>query len=475
LEQDVLTESFRIEYDTMGSVKVPASAYYGAQTQRALDNFQISGMVFSRRFIRALGIIKKASAEVNVQLGLLDEKRGKGVAHAAQEVVDGKLDAEFLVDIFQTGSGTSTNMNANEVIANRAAELLGGARGDKTLVHPNDDVNMSQSSNDVFPTAIHVAAIEAVVSHLLPALKKLHLAFEKKAQEFVDVVKPGRTHLQDAVPITLGQEFSGYASMISHGIERIEKAKLSLLELPIGGTAIGTGLNAPAGFGESVVNRINDITGLGFCASKNRFEALQNRDAAVEASGALRSVAVSLMKIADDLRLLSSGPATGLGEIELPAVQPGSSIMPGKVNPVIPEAVGMVCAQVIGNDLTITIAGRSGTLELNTMMPLIAFNLLQSIEIEANAAEVFAEKCVAGIAADLNRCLELAERSPALATVIAPSVGYDRAAKIVKRATEEKKTIRKVMIEEGIPREEIEKILDLKKMTEGGRVARKTS
>jgi len=455
----------------MGSVKVPASAYYGAQTQRALENFQISDLVFPRRFIRALGIVKKASAEVNMQLGLLDEKRGKAIAQAAQEVIDGKLDQEFVVDVFQTGSGTSTNMNANEVIANRAAELLAGARGDKALVHPNDHVNMSQSSNDIFPTAIHVAATDAIVTHLLPALKKLHLALENKAQEFVDVVKPGRTHLQDAVPVTLGQEFSGYASMISHGIERVEKAKASLLELATGGTAVGTGLNAPPDFGRLVVERINAVTGLAFCVSKNRFEALQSRDAAVEASGATRSVAVSLMKIANDLRLLSSGPLTGLGEIELPAVQPGSSIMPRKVNPVIPESVNMVCAQVIGNDLAITIAGQSGTLELNTMMPLIAFNLLQSIEIEANAGEIFADKCVAGIVANRKRCMELAERSYALATAIAPSLGYDRAANMVRRAREENKTIREVMIEEGIRKEQVDRILDLEKMTKGGRLS----
>jgi fumarate hydratase class II len=457
----------------MGSVKVPASAYYGAETQRAVENFRISGLVFPRRFIRALGIVKKASAEVNIKLGLLDDQKGRSIAQAAQEVIDGKLDREFVVDIFQTGSGTSTNMNANEVMANRAAELLGGARGAKKLVHPNDHVNMSQSSNDVFPTSIHVAAAETLAARLLPALKKLLTALEDKAQEFADVVKPGRTHLQDAVPITLGQEFSGYASMVSHGIERVEKAKLSLLELPIGGTAVGTGLNAPPDFGKLVVQKINEITGLEFCPSKNRFEALQSRDAAVEASGALRSVAISLMKIANDLRLLSSGPLTGLAEIKLPAVQPGSSIMPGKVNPVVPESVNMVCAQVIGNDLSIAIAGQSGTLELNTMMPLIAFNLLQSMEIEANATEMLADRCVAGIKADRKRCMELAERSYALTTAIAPSVGYERAAMMVKRAREEKKTIREVMIEEGIPREEVDRILNLERMTKGGRLAQK--
>ena len=468
-------ESSRVEHDTMGNVAVPASAYYGAQTQRALDNFRISGLVFPRRFIRALGIVKEAAAYVNIQLGLLDEKKGKAIGQAAQEVTDGKLDPQFIVDVFQTGSGTSTNMNANEVIANRAIELLGGNRGDKEVVHPNDQVNMSQSSNDVFPTAIHISAVEAIVTDLLPALKKLVLALEKKADEFSDVVKPGRTHLQDAVPVTLGQEFSGYASMIAHGVERIENARSSLLELPIGGTAVGTGLNADPDFGELVVQRINEMTGLEFCPSKNKFEALQNRDAAVETSGALRSVAVSLMKISNDLRLLSSGPEAGLGEIELPALQPGSSIMPGKVNPVVPESVSMVCAQVIGNDLAITIAGQSGILELNVMMPLIAFNLLQSIEIMTNAARLLAEKCIGGIKANRARCEELAEKSYALATAIAPSIGYDRAAQIVKKAQSENKTIREAMLEDGIPKDEVDRILDLKRMTQGGKLQNKRS
>jgi len=456
----------------MGSVKVPATAYYGAQTQRAVENFQISGMVFPRRFIRALGIVKKTSAIVNMELGLLDEKTGSVIVAAAQEVVDGKFDHQFILDIFQTGSGTSTNMNANEVIANRAIELLGGTRGDKRLVHPNDHVNMSQSTNDAFPTAIHIATLEALVTDLLPALKSLLLALENKAAEFTDVVKSGRTHLQDAVPMTLGQEFSGYASLISHGIERIEKAKTSLLELPIGGTAVGTGLNAHPDFGRLVVARINEITGFAFRTSKNRFEALQGADAAVEASGALRSVAVSLMKIANDLRLLSSGPTTGLAEIQLPAVQPGSSIMPGKVNPVILEAVNMVSTQVLGNDLAITLAGQSGLLELNTMMPLIAFDLLQSIAIEARAAGLLADNCVNGIIADRKRCLEYAERSYGLATAIAPSIGYDRAAKLVQKAREESKSIRQVMVEEGISREQVDRILDLEKLTKGGRLSR---
>jgi fumarate hydratase class II len=459
----------------MGSVTVPASAYYGAQTQRALDNFRISGLVFPRRFIRALGTIKEAAAYVNIQLGLLDKKKGKAISQAAHEVTDGKLDPQFVVDIFQTGSGTSTNMNANEVIANRAIELLGGNRGDKQVVHPNDHVNMSQSSNDVFPTAIHISAVEAIVVDLLPALKKLVRALEEKADEFSDVVKPGRTHLQDAVPVTLGQEFSGYASMIAHGIERIEKAKSSLLELPIGGTAVGTGLNADPDFGGLAVRRINEMTLLEFCPSKNKFEALQNRDAAVETSGALRSVAVSLMKISNDLRLLSSGPEAGLGEIELPALQPGSSIMPGKVNPVVPESVSMVCAQVIGNDLAITIAGQSGILELNVMMPLIAFNLLQSIEIMTKAARLLAEKCIAGIKANRARCEELAEKSYALAAAITPSIGYDRAAQIVKKAQSENKTIREAMLEDGIPKDEVDRILDLKRMTQGVKLQNKRS
>jgi fumarate hydratase class II len=328
---------------------------------------------------------------------------------------------------------------------------------------------MSQSSNDVFPTAIHISATEALVTDLLPAIEKLASALEKKSEEFADAVKPGRTHLQDAVPITLGQEFSGYASMVAHNIERIEKAKTSLLELPIGGTAIGTGLNAHPDFGKLVVWRINEITRMEFRLSENKFEALQNRDAAVEVSGALRSVAVSLMKTANDLRLLSSGPEAGFGEIELPAIQPGSSIMPGKINPVVPEAVNMVCAQVIGNDLTITIAGQSGTLELNTMMPLIAFSLLQSIQIETSVIRLLAEKCIFGIRANRSKCEELAEKSYALATAIAPSIGYDRAAQLVKKAREENRTIREVMMEEGIPSKEVDRILNLKKMTTGGR------
>ncbi len=457
--------AFRVERDSMGEVKVLAEAYYGAQTQRALENFQISTLTFPKRFIKAFGIVKLAAARANVKLGLLDRRVGDAIAQAAQELINGEFDDEFPLDVFQTGSGTSTNMNVNEVIANRAVELLGGRRGEKGLVHPNDHVNMAQSTNDVFPTAIHVAAVEALERELLPALGKLAAASDQKAREFSDVVKPGRTHLQDAVPVTLGQEFSGYASMVEHGISRVRNASVSLRELAIGGTAVGTGLNADPRFAEFAVAEINALTGLGFRRAENTFEALQGRDAAVEASGALRSVAVSLMKIANDLRLLSSGPRTGLAEIELPALQPGSSIMPGKVNPVIPEAVCMVAAQVIGNDVAITVAGQSGQLELNVMMPLIAYDLLQSIELEANAAKALAEKCIEGTKADEERCRRLAERSLALITAIAPRIGYDRAAEIAKEAAESDKSVREMILEKGLmSEEEVAKALDLRRL-----------
>ncbi len=463
---------FRTEKDPLGEVQIPAGAYYGAQTKRALDNFPISGIRFQRRFIRALGIIKLSAAKANVELGLLDRKKGEAIAKAAQEVFEGKLDDQFPLDIFQTGSGTSTNMNANEVIANRAIEILGGKRGDKSLVHPNDHVNMCQSSNDVFPTAIHIAALEAIETLLIPALRSLRRALDAKAKEFKDVVKASRTHLQDAIPITLGQEFSGYAAMISNGIRRLDKVKESLSEVPLGGTAVGTGLNAHPKFAETALKHVKEITKLSFKKARNTFEAMQSKDSTVEASGAIRTVAVSLMKIANDLRLLSSGPFTGLGEIELPAVQPGSSIMPGKVNPVIPEAVNMVAAQIFGNDVTITIAGQSGQLELNIMMPVLAYNLIQSIELESNAARVLAEKCVRGITADATRLRKYAESSLALITAIAPSIGYDKAAKVARKAVRERKTIPQIIIEEGIlSKEKLAKILDVKKLTQGGRVA----
>ncbi|HXQ24223.1 MAG TPA: class II fumarate hydratase [Candidatus Acidoferrales bacterium] len=460
---------FRIERDSMGEMQVPANAYYGASTARAVENFPISGLRFSRRFIQALGRIKAAGARANLQLKLLDERRGKAIEAAALEVAAGKFDAEFVVDIFQTGSGTSTNMNANEVIATRAIEILGGQRGDRNLVHPNDHVNMGQSTNDIFPTAIHVAAMDAVENHALPALRQLATAFQTKADEFADVVKAGRTHLQDAVPVTLGQEFSGYASVIRHAVARLESGRSHLAELAVGGTALGTGLNAHPEFGARVVAELRVLTGHLFRRAENAFEAMQNRDACVELSGALKTVAVGLMKIANDLRLLTSGPRTGFNEIELPATQPGSSIMPGKVNPVIPEAVNMVAAHIIGNDAAVTVAGMNGNLDLNVMMPVIAHNLLESLELLGNAATVLTEKCVRGIVANVAQCRAYGERTASLVTAVAPILGYDVAAKIFKKALAEDKPMRQAILDEGlIPKEQLDQILDLKKLTEGG-------
>jgi fumarate hydratase class II len=466
----VTVEDYRIEKDTMGEVKVPNSAYYGAETQRAIQNFPISGLRLPREFIRAMAIIKLSAAKANMQLGLLDRTKGEAIVSAAKEVMEGALYDQFAVDVFQTGSGTSTNMNLNEVLANRAIELLGGKRGDKKIVHPNDHVNMCQSTNDVFPSAIHVSAVEAIGRKLIPALRVLADALEKKTREFEDHVKAGRTHLQDAVPITLGQEFSGYASMIRHAITRAEQARDTLLELPLGGTAVGTGLNAHPKYAELAINEINRLTDFSFRKAENTFEAMQSKDACVEASGLLKAIATSLMKISNDLRLLNSGPRTALGEIDLPAMEPGSSIMPGKVNPVIPEALGLVAAQVYGNDTAIVTCGALGQLELNVMMPVIAYDLLQSIEILANGSRILGEKCVAGIIADKKRLHEYAERTLMMVTRLTPIIGYDNAAKIAKRAMNENKSLREVVLEEGVlPREKLDEILDLKKMTKGGR------
>ncbi len=465
-----MADEFRIEKDSMGEMRVPANAYYAAQTARALENFPISGLRFSRRFIAALGYIKLAAARANVKLQLLDPRRGQAIEQAALEVAEGRFDSEFVVDVFQTGSGTSTNMNANEVIANRAIELLGGMRGDKNLVHPNDHVNMGQSTNDVFPTAIHVAAMSAVETHVLPAMHALAEAFDGKAQEFADIVKAGRTHLQDAVPVTLGQEFSGYASVIRHGIARIENTRAHLSELPIGGTALGTGLNTHPDFAALVVTELRALTGHMFRRAENTFEAMQNKDACVELSGALKVVAVGLMKIANDLRLLTSGPRTGLNEIELPATQPGSSMMPGKVNPVIPEAVNMVAAHVIGNDTAVAIGAMNGNLDLNVMMPVIAHNLLESLELTGAACRVFADKCVRGIAANRAQCLAYAERTAALVTAVAPVIGYDAAAKIFRTALAEDKPMRQALLDAGlVAPEQLDEILNLRKLTESGR------
>jgi fumarate hydratase class II len=459
---------FRTERDSMGEMQVPVDAYYGASTARAVENFPISTLRFSRRFIEALGRIKAAAARANVRLGLLDPRLGDAIGRAADEVAGGALDGEFVVDVFQTGSGTSTNMNANEVIATRAIELLGGRRGDRT-VHPNDHVNLGQSTNDVFPTALHVAAMDAIEGHLLPALRRLADAFDDDATAFADVVKAARTHLQDAVPITLGQEFSGYASVVRHGVARIEATRPHLCELAIGGTAAGTGLNAHPDLAGLVVEELRAVTGHPFRRADNPFEAMQNRDAAVEVSGALRTVAVGLMKIANDVRLLASGPRTGLDEIALPATQPGSSIMPGKVNPVIPEAVNMVAAHVIGNDAAIAVAAMNGSLDLNVMMPVIAHHLLDSLEVLGRAATVFSDKCVRGITANAAQCLAYAERTPSLVSAVAPLIGYDAAAAVFKRALAGGTSIRQAILDEGLlSAERLDEILDLRKLAGGG-------
>ena len=443
------TNDYRIERDSLGEMKVPASALYGAQTQRAVENFPVSGLRFPRRFIGALGAIKMTAAQVNMGLKLLDERPGKAVEQAAREVMEAELDDQFVVDIYQTGSGTSTNMNANEVIANRAIQILGGKIGSKE-VHPNDHVNKGQSSNDVIPTASHVAACAAITEDLLPALKKLQKALDAKAKEFADVVKTGRTHLQDATPVTLGQEFSGYASQIEHGIRRVENTLPHLRELAIGGTAVGTGLNAHPEFAGGVCKGLSKIYDQKFVEAPNHFEAQAARDALVEASGALRTLAVSMSKIANDIRWLGTGPRTGLGEISIPATQPGSSIMPGKVNPVISESVRQVCAQVMGNDTAIMVSGNADNFELAVMIPVMTYNLLKSIEILANVSHVFVDKCIAGIEANREKCRAYAERSPALATALAPIIGYDKAAEIAKLALVKDMTIRDLVIAEGL-------------------------
>ena len=458
---------YRIEKDSMGEMQVPVSSYYGAQTQRAVLNFPISDLRVPRAFIRAIGLIKKAAAETNQELGLLSSPFAEPIIAAANEVIDGKLDSQFVVDIFQTGSGTSTNMNANEVIANRAIEIRGGKIGSREI-HPNDHVNLGQSSNDVIPTAIHVAAMEEVETRLIPSLQRLARSLRAKATEFDSIVKIGRTHLQDAVPIRLGQEFSGYATMIEHGISRIESVRPRLLELAIGGTAVGTGLNCPPRFPGTVVGKLGQWTGIPFREAENRFEALAARDAAVETSGMLKAVACSLMKIANDFRWMGSGPRCGLGEILLPPTQPGSSIMPGKVNPVIAESMTMIAAQVLGNDVTIAIGGQSGNFELNVMMPVIAYNLLQSISLLTNGCVVFAEKCVDGIRADRERCEQMIERSLAMVTALAPKIGYDKAAAIAKEAFESGRTVREVAsARQVLPQEELDRALDPWEMTEG--------
>ena len=464
-----MTVGTRIEKDTMGQMTVPANAYWGAQTQRAVENFPISGYRFGRRFVRAMGLIKQASAKVNQQLGKLDPERCKLIVQAAQEVIDGKLDDHFVLDIFQTGSGTSTNMNANEVISNRAIEMSGGKIGAKEPVHPNDHVNMGQSSNDVIPTAIHVAAAEALKHDLCPSLEKLHRAMSAKAKEFDKIVKIGRTHLADATPVRLGQEFAGYARQVELSLMRAQKAIKALRELPIGGTAVGTGINTHPEFGKRVAALLSETTGIEFVEAEDHFEAQASKDAVCEASGQLKSIAVALTKVANDIRWLGSGPRCGIGEIHLPDTQPGSSIMPGKVNPVMCEMLIQVCTQVIGNDLAVTISCRDGNFELNVMMPVMTHNLLESIRLLGNGARVFADRCVSGIEANKERCEALIEGSLAMCTSLAPLIGYDKAAAIAKEAYATGKTVREIAKAQKVASEsELNKALDPMSMTHPG-------
>lgn len=458
----------RTEKDSLGEVRVPADALYGAQTQRAAENFPISELRFPRRFIEAIGIIKQAAAKTNRELGLLEDEKADAIIESAQEVINGDLDDQFVLDVFQTGSGTSTNMNANEVIANRASEKLGGDRGSK-LVHPNDDVNMSQSSNDVIPTAMHVAGRVAFERELIPALSALLESLEAKAEEFDDVLKSGRTHLMDATPVRMGQEFSGYASQVHHSIRRLRGASNELAELALGGTATGTGINRHIAFPEKAINLIGDATGLAFREAENHFEAQAAKDAYVSASGALNTLAVALLKIANDIRHLSSGPTSGLSEIQLPAIQPGSSIMPGKVNPVLSEAMMMVCARVMGNHTTITVGGQHGNFELNVMMPVMAHALLESTAILTNACHAFRTKCVDGITANRERCRKLLELNPSIATALNAAIGYDQASKVAKKAAAERRSVREVVTEMGLlSPEDLDEILDVREMTEPG-------
>jgi len=453
----------------MGTMEVPEEALYGASTQRAVLNFPISGYRFPREFIRALGLVKWACAEANHELDKLDETRVNLIAQAAEEVIDGKLDAHFPVDIFQTGSGTSTNMNANEVIANRCSQLAGKPVGSKDPVHPNDHVNMGQSSNDIIPTAIHIAVGESIRHQLLPALENLNAALERKAAEFWGVIKIGRTHLMDATPIRLGQEFSGYAKQVEYSRLRAGNAIAAIEELALGGTAVGTGLNCHPDFAIKVMRHLQNRTGINFREARNHFEAQAAKDGLVQASGQLKTIAVSLFKIANDIRWLGSGPRCGIGEIRLPETQPGSSIMPGKVNPVMSEMLMQVCAQVFGNDTAITWGGANGNFELNVMMPMMAHNILESIRLLANAATVFSERCVAGIAANVERCNELVEYSMAMVTSLAPIIGYDRAAEIAKESAKTGKTVRQICMEWKIMSEdELRKALDPIEMTKPG-------
>ena len=458
-------DDFRIERDTMGEVRVPAAALYKAQTQRAVENFPVSGVPIDPSLIRALGLIKGAAASTNADLGVLPSATAEAIVAAAATVAANEHDGEFPIDVFQTGSGTSSNMNTNEVISSLATTIAGQS------VHPNDHVNASQSSNDVFPSAIHIAATDSLTNILIPALDHLATSLEAKATEFAEVVKSGRTHLMDATPVTLGQEFGGYAAQIRYGIERIQAALPRVAELPLGGTAVGTGINTPPGFAASVIGTIAEQTGLPLTEARNHFEAQGARDGLVEASGALRTIAVSLNKIANDLRWMGSGPRAGLGEIALPDLQPGSSIMPGKVNPVLCEATHMVAAQVIGNDAAVAFAGAMGNFELNVMLPVIARNLLESIRLIANVSRLLADRCVDGIVANVDHCRELAESSPSIVTPLNKYLGYENAAAVAKSALKQNKTIRQVVIDSGfvangkLTEEQLDAALDVLAMT----------
>jgi fumarate hydratase class II len=460
---------YRIEHDSMGDVRVPRDAKWRAQTQRAVENFPVSGLTIDRDLLAAIASITGAAATVNAELGVISDDVAKAIHEAASEVARGDWDAHFPIDVFQTGSGTSSNMNANEVLATLASERLGAP------VHPNDHVNASQSSNDTFPSAIHIAATRSIIVNLVPALRHLEASLSRKAEEFSDVVKSGRTHLMDATPVTLGQEFGGYAASMRLGVERLESSLPRIGELPLGGTAVGTGINTPPGFAAAVIDELNAVTGLGFTEARNHFEAQGSRDALVEASGVLRVVAVSLYKMANDLRWMSSGPRTGLAEIHLPDLQPGSSIMPGKVNPVIPEAVCQVVAQVMGNDAAIAFGGAAGNLELNVMLPVIARNLLESIRLLANISRLLADRCVDGIEADVERCRFFAESSPSIVTPLNKYIGYEAAAKVAKSALAQSKTIRQVVLESGyvaegkLTEQQLDEALDVLAMTRPAR------
>ena len=457
------TGEYRVEHDSMGDVKVPKAAKYQAQTQRAVENFPISGTTVEHSLISALASIKGAAALENARLKIVDKRIADAIHSAAQEVADGKWNAEFPIDVFQTGSGTSTNMNMNEVLATLATERLG------EKVHPNDHVNASQSSNDVFPSAIHLAAASEIQFRLTPALDHLAKTLRKKSRQFKSVVKSGRTHLMDATPVTLGQEFGGYAAAIEHGIERLQAALPRVAELPLGGTAVGTGINAPKTFAPRVIKRLAGERGLPLTEARDHFEAQGARDALVEASGVLRTIAVSLYKCATDLRWMGSGPRTGLAEIRIPDLQPGSSIMPGKVNPVIPEAVSQVVSQVIGNDAAVAFAGAAGNFELNVMLPVIARNLLESIRLLSSVGTVFADKCIAGIDANEERCRTYALSSPSIATSLTPYIGYEETAKVIKASLEEGKDLRTIVLERGLlTEEEVDRALDVEAMTRGG-------